>query len=63
MNQLYGFIILLGKDQFLNIYTLVDNVKFVWETFYFKLSEGEKQAEVRYKPSIYKVLVDSLYQD
>ena len=53
MNQLQGFIILLGKDQiiFKDIYTPVVNVKFLWETFQINLSKGEKQAEVRYKHS------------
>ena len=31
--------------------------------FHVKLSDGEKQAEVRYKHSIYKILVYSLCQD
>ena len=65
MNQLQGFIILLGKDQiiFKDIYTPVVNVKFLWETFQINLSKGEKQAEVRYKHSLYKVLADGLCQN
>ena len=51
------------KIRFLNIYSPVVNVKFIWETFHFKLSEVGKQPEVRYKHSIYKVLVYSLFQD
>ena len=45
------------------MYTPVVNVNFAWETLHIKLSEGEMQALVRYKHSIYKVLVDGLCQD
>ena len=38
-------------------------LSFFEKTFHIKLSEGEKQAEVEYKHSIYKVLVYSLCQD
>ena len=38
-------------------------LSFFEKTFHIKLSEREKQAEVEYKHSLYKVLVYSLCQD
>ena len=35
----------------------------LFEKLHINLSEWEKQAEVKYKHSMYKVLVYSLYQD